>query len=104
MFDAIQRHVPYTAELTGPLQLPRRPQLRSSALTVAAEDGEKHAAPGNAATATRDALDTAIARLERDVRKLDPTAGTPPQVPDKRPSRDDDRRDTRTDHGPNIGI
>jgi hypothetical protein len=102
--DTIEQHVPYSAELVGPLQMPRRPQLRSSVLTVAAVDGEEHAAPANAATATRDALNTAMARLERTVRKLDPTDGTSPAVPDTRTSRDDDRRDTRTDHGPTIGM
>jgi hypothetical protein len=56
------------------------------------------------ATATRNALDTAMARLERTVRNLDPTAGTPQEGPDTRPSRDDDRRDTRTDHGPTMGL
>jgi hypothetical protein len=65
---------------------------------------ERHAAPANAATATRDALDTAMTRLERTVRKLDPTAGNSPEGPDSRPSRDDDRRDTRTDHRPTIGM
>ena len=107
VFDAIQRHVPSTTELVGPLQLPRRPQ-RNTVLTEAhdtvAAAGDENTAQASAATTTRGALDTAMARLERTVRELDPTAWSSPGMPDTRPSRDDDRRDTRTDHGPNIGM
>lgn len=95
--DTIEQHVPYSAELVGSLQMPKPPKLRSR---PADRDTPITAAGG----AGLDTLTDAIARLEHSVQQQLHRPADTPDEPDTRPIRDDDRRDTRTDRGPSIGM